>query len=194
MTIGSNIAWVDVETNGTELENGYLLEIACLITDSELNVLDEKGFSACVYYSPEEVSHILHHTSEFVVNMHNQTDLWNRVSTEGISLTVLESSLMAYIQKFIPDFQSARLGGNSITLDRNFVNKFLPYVGNYLHYRSFDVSTIAGLAQNWYGPEVVYEKKKLHSAFSDIKESIEELKFLRTHVFKTPEEFAALKK
>lgn len=189
-----NIAWIDVETNGVDAEQDVLLEIACLITDSELNILDEEGFSACVYYSPEEVSRIVNRTSEFVINMHNQTNLWNRVSTEGISLPILESSLLAYMKKFIPEPKTARLAGNSITLDRNFVNKFLPAVGNHLHYRSFDVSTLAGLANNWYGPEISYEKKKLHSAFSDITESIEELKFLRGKIFKTPEEFAALGK
>lgn len=192
--MNTNIAWIDVETNGVDAETDVLLEIACLITDSELNILDEKGFSACVYYSPEEVSQILHRTDEFVVNMHNKTDLWNRVSTEGVSLRVLESCLLAYMKKYIPEPKSARLAGNSITLDRNFVNKFLPAVGNHLHYRSFDVSTLAGLANNWYGPEVSYKKKTLHSAFSDITESIEELKFLRTQIFKTPDEFAALGK
>lgn len=190
----TNIAWIDVETNGVDAEKDVLLEIACIITDSELNVLDEEGFKACVYYTPEEVSRIVNRTSEYVINMHNQTNLWNRVSSDGISLPIIESSLLAYIKKYIPEPKTGRLAGNSITLDRNFVNKFLPAVGDHLSYRSYDVSTLAGLAVNWYGPEVVYQKKTLHSAFSDITESIEELKFLRNKVFKTPEEFAALMK
>lgn len=190
----TNIAWIDVETNGVEVEKDVLLEIACIITDSELNILDEEGFKACVHYTPEEVSRIVNRTSEYVINMHNQTNLWNRVSSEGVSLPIIESCLLAYIKKYIPEPKTGRLAGNSITLDRNFVNKFLPAVGDHLSYRSYDVSTLAGLAANWYGPEVVYQKKTLHSAFSDITESIEELKFLRSKVFKTPEEFAALMK
>lgn len=182
MTIGMPITWVDVETMGVDANANELLEVACLITDTELNILDEVGYQSAVFFSPDEVSALKAKASDFIIDMHSKTDLWNRLSTEGKSLEQIDNELFSYVKSFIPEVGS-RLAGNSITLDRNFLNANLPNVAGHLTYRSFDVSTIAGLAQEWYGPDVVYKKRTLHSADSDIRESIEELRFLRNQIF-----------
>lgn len=182
MTARMPITWIDVETMGVDANENELLEVACLITDTELNILDEVGYQATVYFSPEDVLNLKSKAGDFIIDMHSKTDLWSRLSTEGKSLEQVDNELFAYIKTFIPEWGS-RLAGNSITLDRNFINANLPLVAEHLTYRSFDVSTIAGLAQAWYGEDVVYQKKTLHSADSDIRESIEELRFLRNRVF-----------
>lgn len=176
------IFWGDVETNGTDdHKNDVLLEVAMLVTDLDLNVLDEEGYQAVILYTEEEVAEIKSRTSQYVLDMHEKTGLWDRLP-EGKPLAQVDAELVAYLKSFVPEEKSARLAGNSITLDRNFMRKFLPLTFNHLHYRSIDVSTVAGLAQYWAKPKVQYRKKTLHSAFSDITESIEELRFLRQNI------------
>ena len=177
------ICWIDVESTGIRIKDGHrLLEVACLITDLELNILDETGFRAVIKYTADEVVKLKSLAGDYVLEMHTKTGLWDSLE-EGTPLELVNLQLEAYIQNLIPEPQTARLGGNSISLDRNFLDEFLPSVYNHLHYRSIDVSSVSGLAQYWYkGPK--FQKKTLHSAFDDITESIEELRFLRKHFFK----------
>lgn len=176
------IIWGDVETNGTDdHKSDVLLEVAVLITDTDLNILDETGYQAVIYYSEEEVEAIKAKTSPYVIDMHTKTGLWDRLP-QGKPLEQVDAELLAYMKSLVPGEKTARLAGNSITLDRNFMRKFLPLSFNHLHYRSIDVSTLAGLAQYWAAPKVQYRKKTLHSAFADITESIEELRFLRKNI------------
>ena len=177
-----SICWIDVETTGTDCEKDVLLEVACLVTDLDLNILDESGYQSVIWYPPTMLDELKSKTDPFVVDMHEKTGLWDRLS-DGTMRHRVEAGLLEYIQTFIPEPKTARLGGNSITLDRNFLNKNLPTVGDHLHYRSIDVSTLAGLAQYWTKSKVQYRKKTVHSAFSDIRESIEELRFLRKNLF-----------
>jgi oligoribonuclease len=175
------ITWIDVETNDLYPEDGTLLEVACLVTDGQLNVLDETGYTAAVLYSKTAAEQLKANTNEFVQQMHTATGLWDRLLT-GKPLTVIDEELVDYISQYSPEPRVSWLGGNSITLDRGFLRKYTPQTFNHLHYRSHDVTTIAGLADEWYG--VSYEKKATHNAMSDILESIEELRFLRKKVFK----------
>lgn len=178
------IIWGDVETTGVEAFDGdVLLEVAVLVTDADLNILDEEGYQSTIFYSRADVDRLISGTSEFVVNMHTATGLWDRLP-EGKPQDQVDEELLAYMKEFVPDAKTAPLGGNSITLDRNFMNRYLPNSFAHLHYQSIDVSTLARLANYWGGPELGYKKKKLHSAFSDIRESIEELRYLRKHALK----------
>lgn len=178
------IIWGDVETNGTDdHKDDILLEAAFLVTDGNLNILDETGYQAVVLYTPEQVKDIKASTNPFVIDMHEKTGLWERLP-EGKPLAQIDEEAIAYIKQFVPKAKSARFAGNSITLDRNFLRKSLPATFEHIHYRSFDVSTVAGLAAMWGGEKLVYPKKTLHSAFSDITESIEELRFHRQNSFK----------
>jgi oligoribonuclease len=177
-----SICWIDVESTGKDCEKDVLLEVACLVTDLDLNILDESGYQSVLWYPESMIDDLKSKTIPLVVDMHEKTGLWDRLP-QGKMKYKVEAELLEYIQTFIPEPQTARLGGNSITLDRNFLNKNLPTVGDHLSYRSIDVSTVAGLAQYWVSPKVQYKKKTLHSAFSDIRESIEELRFLRKNLF-----------
>lgn len=180
----ARIIWGDVETNGVNAFDGdVLLEAAFLVTDGDLNILDETGYQAVVKWSPEHVSRIKLATSDYVVNMHEKTGLWDRLPM-GKYREQIDEEALAYLKQFVPEPKTARFAGNSITLDRNFMQANLPGTFEHIHYRSFDVSTVAGLAQMWGGEEIQYQKKTLHSAFSDITESIEELRYLRGKAFK----------
>lgn len=173
------IIWVDVESNGTTPFDGkVLLEVAVLVTDTDLNILDPKGYQAVVKYSAEEIATIREDTSDYVLKMHEATGLWDKL-LDGKELDVIDAEMLAYMKQFVPDEKKARLAGNSITLDRNFIEKYLPDSFQHFGYRSIDVSTLAGLVEYWGTDEMQYKKKTLHSAFSDITESIEELKHLR---------------
>lgn len=176
------LIWIDVETTGVDaFDKDELLEVACLITDSELNILDEVGYHAVIKYSDLQVSTMKLLTNDFVRDMHKKTGLWDKL-TSGKPVRTVDSELLDYIKSFVPDARKARIAGNSITLDRNFLQANLPQSFNHLSYRSYDVSTIAGLTAMWYEDEG-YTKKKTHAAMDDIRESIEELRYLRERFF-----------
>ena len=175
-----NITWVDVETGGLDESRDKLFEVAVLVTDRNLNILDPNGFNMVVHFTEEEVQRLRTEVSPFVNEMHAKTGLWDRLPT-GIPLEEVDARLHEYISQF-SEPKTSYVGGNSITLDRNFLRAYLPQSFNHLAYRSIDVSTVGGLAKAWFGQS--YEKKYLHAAFSDIMESIEELRFYRDTIFK----------
>lgn len=182
------IAWIDVETTGVDPGKDALLEVACLVTDTQLNLLDQQGYHAVVRYTPQEVSDLVASADERVVQMHSATNLWGKL-TSGKPLETIDTELLYYIRRFAAEPRQALVGGNSITLDRNFVERYLPETFAHLYYRSIDVSTVALLAQWRYGSKVRYEKQYLHAALPDIRESISELRYLLDKVFKSPDEF-----
>lgn len=179
------ICWLDVESNGTVAGDNVLLQVAIRVTDQNLNFVDEEdgGYESKIYYSQQEVKDLIANTNPYVIDMHTKTGLWGALSTDGKPLKVVESEVMDYLNKYIPEPQSSRLGGNSITLDRNFINTFLPKVGKHLHYRSFDVSTIAGMVEIFAGSRKMYKKETTHEAMDDITQSIEEFRYYRDLLF-----------
>lgn len=180
------IAWIDVESTGLNpYEGESLLQIACYVTDPDLNILDEGGFERVIKYTQEEADELYRKTSKYVQDMHTATGLWDRlVSHEAQSIPAVDVDLTMYIQQFFPQKKTVWLGGNSIFLDRQFTNFNLPTLAGFLHYRSVDVTSFAGLARSWYGEEAVFEKRRTHDARDDIMESIEELRFYRKILFK----------
>jgi len=174
------IVWLDVETTGIDANNEHLLEVGCIITDLDLNILDPEGYRAAVYYPESIVEQLKTNAVPFVQEMHTKTGLWDELP-KGELLSTINDQLSAYVKGFFPDERTAWLGGNSIVLDRNFINRFIPKVGEHLHYRSVDVTSWAGPAQ-WWMKGLQYRKKTVHSAFSDITESIEEFKFLKDNM------------
>jgi len=175
------IAWIDVETTGIDAKEEQLLQVACIVTDGELNVLDEEGYAKEIYYSEREVAGMKEHVDSYVLDMHAKTGLWDKL-TEGKALNLVDQELKEYLARFA-NHREAFLGGNSITLDRNFINAYLKTSADFLHYRSIDVSSFAIMAEEWYNG-LYFEKKYLHDAMSDIRESIAQLKFLRQTAFK----------
>ena len=180
------IAWVDVETTGLNpWEGESLLEVACLVTDTELNLLDEGGFEASVLYSADEVEGMKERAVPFVREMHEKNGLWDQIAFGGESLTLreLDASLLEYVRGFAPEARTARLGGNSVRLDLNFLEKYLPETYAHLHYRFIDVTSVSTLV-NWWGDVPKFKKRGAHTAMSDIRESIDELRYMREQGFR----------
>jgi len=176
-----HIVWSDTETNGLYPKTNKLIQVACLVTDMDLNILDDVGYASEVYYSATEVEELKSVAVPYVVDMHNNTNLWDKLEY-GKPLETVDTELHDYISQFVPKGEGY-LGGNSITLDRNFMEAYLPITFDHLNYRSIDVSSIAILAEAWY-KGMYFEKEYMHDAMSDIRESIAQLKWLRAAAWK----------
>lgn len=182
----SNIAWVDAETDGLDAHENHLLEIACLVTDENLNILDPEGFHAIVHYSWEEVERMRDAAFPVVQEMHDKTGLWGKLylpEGRAVDQCIIDATLVGYLKQF-GEPGTMPVGGNSVRLDMNFMDRHLPATSEFLDYHMRDVSTIAGLASDWYDLPY-FEKHSDHTAMVDIKESIRELKHYRETIFKT---------
>jgi oligoribonuclease len=178
-TSSDRLVWIDCEMTGLDLEIDELVEIAVVITDFELNVLDP-GLSIVI--KPDASA--LEHMGEFVRNMHTESGLIDEIP-EGVSLAEAEYETLEYILKFAPVTRTAPLAGNTIGTDRAFLAKFMPRVDGHLHYRSVDVSSIKELARRWF-PRIYFNapaKEGGHRALADILESIRELEYYRKTAF-----------
>jgi len=177
----ANITWIDVETTGLNAHEHRLLEVACLVTDENLNILDQRGYQAVVHHSEEEFGLAVLAANEYVSDMHMKTGLWERLP-HGKPLGKIDSELSAYVAQFSKP-RTSPVGGNSVRLDMNFMDAYLPLTAGHLDYHMRDVSTIAGLASDWFGAPW-FEKASDHTAMTDIQESIRELKHYRELIFK----------
>ncbi|MBE3007991.1 oligoribonuclease [Microbispora sp. NEAU-D428] len=173
------LVWIDCEMTGLDLGRDALIEVACIVTDSELNQLDE-GVDV-VIKPPAET---LEQMSEVVREMHTASGLLRALAT-GVTLAEAEAVVLDYIRSHVPEAKKAPLCGNSIATDRAFIARDMPLVDAFLHYRMVDVSSIKELARRWY-PRVYFaspEKQGGHRALADITESIRELRYYRAAVF-----------
>lgn len=176
---GDRLVWIDCEMTGLELEVDELVEIAVVITDFELNILDP-GFSVVI--KPNQSA--LDNMGEFVTNMHTTSGLIEEIP-DGVSVADAEFQVIEYIQRFVPDESKAPLAGNTIGTDRAFLARYMPRLDAHLHYRNVDVSSIKELARRWY-PRVYFNapsKHGGHRALADILESIRELAYYRGALF-----------
>lgn len=156
-----------------------LVEVAVVITDYDLTPVDE-GFQVVI--KPSEAA--FDQMGDFVREMHASSGLLEELES-GLSLPEAQKQVLEYIQRFVPDAQSAPLAGNTIGTDRMFLQKYMPEVHEYLHYRNIDVSTIKELSKQWF-PKAYYQspdKNGGHRALADILESIRELAYYRSAVF-----------
>lgn len=156
-----------------------LVEVAVVITDYDLNPVDE-GFQVVIKPSDSAFAQM----SDFVRDMHQTSGLLDEIAG-GVAVHEAEAEILTYIQRLVPEPQSAPLAGNTIGTDRAFIQKYLPSVHEHLHYRNIDVSTIKELSKQWY-PKAYYnspEKNGGHRALADIRESIRELAYYRRAVF-----------
>lgn len=172
------IVWIDSETTGIDARTDRLLEVACLITDTDLNIIDEQGYHADIFYSERDVRKMKEKTDPYVINMHDTSGLWDRLP-QGKPVRQAGQELLDYIRMHAPIARQARLGGNSVALDKDFLRESMPAVLNYLHYRVIDVSTLTALA-GWWGEIPPMQKKTAHEAMADIRESIAELAYIRS--------------
>jgi oligoribonuclease len=173
------LVWIDCEMTGLDLGRDALVEVACVITDSELNQLDE-GVDVVIKPPPEPLEQM----SQVVREMHTSSGLLPEMAS-GVTLAEAESLVLDYIRRHIPEPKKAPLCGNSIGTDRTFISRDMPAVDGYLHYRMIDVSSIKELVRRWY-PRVYFaapEKQGGHRALADITESIRELRYYRAAIF-----------
>jgi oligoribonuclease len=173
------IVWIDCEMTGLDLRADALIEVAALVTDSQLTVLGE-GVDV-VIRPPDGV---LEHMEDVVRNMHTSSGLLDELDA-GITLEAAQSAVMEYVRQYVPEPRKAPLAGNSVGTDRGFLARDMPELESHLHYRIVDVSSIKELARRWY-PRIYFaspSKNGGHRALADIQESIEELKYYREVLF-----------
>ncbi|KJL25563.1 oligoribonuclease [Microbacterium azadirachtae] len=173
------LVWIDCEMTGLDLAIDELVEIAVVITDFELRLVDP-GFQVVIRASDAALDQM----GEFVTNMHRTSGLYEEIP-QGVTLAEAQAQTLAYIQRFVPQERKAPLAGNTIGTDRMFLAKYMPDVDQYLHYRNVDVSSIKELSRRWY-PRVFFHaptKDGGHRALADILESIRELEYYRRAVF-----------
>ena len=179
MNIPEYLVWIDCEMTGLNPDTECLVEIAAVITDTELNVMDE-GIDLVIKPRAGTVEAM----GDYVRKMHTDSGLINEFE-DGLELEDAESQVLEYIKKYIPTAKTTPLAGNTISTDRLFISKYMPKLDDHLHYRNIDVSTIKELAKRWY-PRAYFQAPKKdggHRALADILESIEELKYYRQSVF-----------
>lgn len=173
------IVWIDCEMTGLDFKNDLLVEIACVITDAQLELVTE-GLNIVIQAPAERLENM----DPFVVNMHTESGLLPEIPN-GVTLEAAEEMLFDYISSHIPEANKAQLAGSSVHVDRIFLQRDMPRVDSYLHYRIIDVSSIKELVRRWY-PRVYFAsptKTGNHRAFGDILDSIKELKYYREAVF-----------
>lgn len=173
-----NLIWIDLEMTGLDPDTHKIIEIATIVTDSQLTILAE-GPVLAVHQSDAELAKM----DDWCTRTHTDSGLVERVRKSTISEQDAVEQTIAFLQKWVPAGASP-ICGNSIGQDRRFLYRYMPELESYFHYRYIDVSTIKELTRRW-KPEVLshFTKQGTHLALDDIRESIAELKFYRSNVF-----------
>src|SRR5581483_2340616 len=168
---------------GLDLGRDRLIEIAALVTDSDLNVLGD-GVDVVIHAEEDALTGML----EVVTEMHTRSGLIDEVRASTVDVAAAEAMVLDYVKAHVPQAKVAPLAGNSIATDRGFIARDMPALDDYLHYRMIDVSSIKELCRRWY-PRIYFgqpEKGLTHRALADIHESIKELQFYRRTAFVPP--------
>ncbi len=177
-----HLIWIDCEMTGLDLATDALVEIAVLVTDSELNVIGE-GVDVVIHATQGQLDAM----NDFVKNMHTASGLITEIPS-GISVSEAEEKILEYLQASGTEPGKSPLAGNSVSVDRNFIARDMPKLNEYLHYRTIDVSSIKELARRWH-PKTYFAspaKTGNHRALGDIQDSIAELAYYRTALFVNP--------
>jgi len=177
--IGKQFVWIDLEMTGLEAEYDVIMEIATIITDSNLNIIDQGP--EFVIHQPEEK---LNSMIDIVKNLHAASGLTDKSRCSTITLEYAQQKTLEFITKYCKK-NTAYLAGNSVWQDLIFLKKYMPAIPEYLHYRIIDVSSVKMLVRSWYpqDPRKDFKKPQAHRAMSDIQESIDELKWYKKHFF-----------
>ena len=179
MAASEHIVWIDCEMTGLNPSVDELVEVAVVVTDFELNVLDP-GCTVVIRASDAAMEQM----NDFVTEMHRTSGLAEEIPN-GVTAAEAEQQVLEYIRRFVKVERTAPLGGNTIGTDRAFLARYMPELDGYLHYRNIDVSSIKELSRRWY-PRAYFQSPKKHGghrALADILESIGELRYYRQAVF-----------
>lgn len=179
MSDADRLVWVDLEMTGLDPKQHVIVEVACVVTDAQLNPLDG-GISRVVYADEAQLALM----DNIVVNMHTQSGLIHEIPN-GIGLAQAETEVLEYIKSHIADAKKSPLAGSSVYVDRLFLQAHMPTLESYLHYRIVDVSSVKELTRRWY-PRMYFAaptKNGNHRALADIFDSIRELSYYRQTVF-----------
>ena len=169
-----NLIWIDLEMTGLDTDQDSILEIATIITDKSLNILSESAEIAIAHPLAR-----LEAMDDWNRNQHRKSGLWQRVVESDVDIARAEAVTMDFLTRWVPAGKSP-MCGNSICQDRRFLHRLMPRLERFFHYRNLDVSTVKELARRW-APEVArgFVKESKHTALSDIRDSIEELRYYR---------------
>ena len=175
----TNLIWIDLEMTGLIPETDVIIEIATVVTDANLNLIEE-GPSLAIHQSKDLIDGM----DEWNTNQHNRSGLVKRVMESKITVTEAESQTLEFLSKHV-DSGVSPMCGNSICQDRRFLSNYMPNLEKFFHYRHIDVSTLKELAVRW-KPDIISSsfKNSRHLALSDIYDSIDELKYYREHFIK----------
>ena len=174
-----HLVWVDCEMTGLDTQKDVLVEIAVLVTDSDLNIIGD-GVDVVIHATPDQIAGM----NEFVTKMHTESGLITEIP-KGIPVSEAEDLILKYLESSGVTPGKSPIAGNSVYVDRMFISRDMPKLSEYLHYRTIDVSSIKELTRRWY-PKVYFNspnKTGNHRALGDIKDSIAELAFYRKTVF-----------
>ena len=174
-----HLIWIDLEMTGLDTLNDTIIEIATIVTDSELNILAEGPVFAI--HTPDIV---LNSMDDWNTRQHGQSGLIDRIRRSNVTMAQAESKTIAFLSKYVEAGRSP-MCGNSICQDRRFLARQMPTLERFFHYRNLDVSTVKELAYRW-RPDILssFEKKGNHLALDDIRDSIRELRHYKEHFFK----------
>jgi len=171
------LIWIDLEMTGLDTGRDSIIEIATIVTDSQLNILAE-GPELAIAHSLATLEAM----DEWNRNQHGKSGLWRRVLEEGVGMADAEARTLAFVSEWVPA-NTSPMCGNSICQDRRFLHRLMPKLEEHFHYRNLDVSTLKELARRW-APQVLagVRKEAAHTALSDVRDSIDELKHYRRHL------------
>jgi oligoribonuclease len=174
-----NMVWIDMEMTGLDPEKEGIIEVASIVTDKDLNIIDEGP--DLVIKQPEKLMKAMDSWNQ---KHHGSSGLRDAVKKSKINVKKAEKKTLEFIKKYCVPHKNC-LCGNSIYQDRRFIIKYMPRLDEFLHYRMIDVSTIKELVRRWYPKDKgLPQKSESHRALADIRESIEELRYYRKHYFK----------
>jgi len=175
----NNLVWLDMEMTGLDPDRDRIIEIAIVITDSQLSTLAEAPVA--VVHQPDAV---LDAMDDWNKSTHARTGLIAKVKASGLTEAMAEEQMVAFLAQYVPG-RTSPMCGNSICQDRRFLARYMPRLEAYFHYRNLDVSTLKELARRW-KPDIAkgLVKQGKHEALADIYESIDELKYYREHFLK----------